>query len=65
MTDERFMRDALATAARVEGCTGDNPWVGCVIFTAAHTSDFDVDTCSAMYPQITLPRYMPPAKIIW
>ncbi len=31
MTDEHFMREALATAARVEGCTGDNPWVGCVI----------------------------------
>jgi diaminohydroxyphosphoribosylaminopyrimidine deaminase / 5-amino-6-(5-phosphoribosylamino)uracil reductase len=31
MTDERFMREALATAAGVEGCTGDNPWVGCVI----------------------------------
>jgi diaminohydroxyphosphoribosylaminopyrimidine deaminase / 5-amino-6-(5-phosphoribosylamino)uracil reductase len=30
-TDERFMREALAAAAGVEGCTGDNPWVGCVI----------------------------------
>lgn len=31
MTDERFMQEALATAAGVQGCTGDNPWVGCVI----------------------------------
>ena len=31
MTDEHFMREALATAAKVEGCTGDNPWVGCVV----------------------------------
>jgi diaminohydroxyphosphoribosylaminopyrimidine deaminase/5-amino-6-(5-phosphoribosylamino)uracil reductase len=31
MTDEEFMREALAAAAGVEGCTGDNPWVGCVI----------------------------------
>jgi diaminohydroxyphosphoribosylaminopyrimidine deaminase/5-amino-6-(5-phosphoribosylamino)uracil reductase len=31
MTDERFMREALATASQAEGCTGDNPWVGCVI----------------------------------
>jgi len=25
------MREALAAAAGVAGCTGDNPWVGCVI----------------------------------
>jgi len=31
MTDECFMREALATAAGAQGCTGDNPWVGCVI----------------------------------
>jgi diaminohydroxyphosphoribosylaminopyrimidine deaminase / 5-amino-6-(5-phosphoribosylamino)uracil reductase len=31
MQDERFMHAAMATARGVEGCTGDNPWVGCVI----------------------------------
>lgn len=31
MSDEHFMREALAAAAKVEGCTGDNPWVGCVV----------------------------------
>jgi diaminohydroxyphosphoribosylaminopyrimidine deaminase/5-amino-6-(5-phosphoribosylamino)uracil reductase len=39
MDDVQHMRRAMALAATVRGSTAPNPWVGCVIFPAAHTSD--------------------------
>lgn len=38
MDDVQHMRRAMALAATVRGSTAPNPWVGCVIFPAAHTS---------------------------
>jgi diaminohydroxyphosphoribosylaminopyrimidine deaminase/5-amino-6-(5-phosphoribosylamino)uracil reductase len=39
MDDVQHMRRAMALAATVRGSTAPNPWVGCVIFPAAHASD--------------------------
>jgi diaminohydroxyphosphoribosylaminopyrimidine deaminase/5-amino-6-(5-phosphoribosylamino)uracil reductase len=39
MDDVQQMRRAIALAATVRGGTAPNPWVGCVIFPAAHASD--------------------------
>jgi diaminohydroxyphosphoribosylaminopyrimidine deaminase / 5-amino-6-(5-phosphoribosylamino)uracil reductase len=39
MDDVQHMRRAMALAATVRGSTAPNPWVGCVIFPAAHATD--------------------------
>lgn len=39
MDDVQHMRRAIALAATVRGSTAPNPWVGCVVFPAAHASD--------------------------
>jgi diaminohydroxyphosphoribosylaminopyrimidine deaminase/5-amino-6-(5-phosphoribosylamino)uracil reductase len=40
MDDVQHMRRAMALAATVRGSTAPNPWVGCVVFPAAHASGF-------------------------
>jgi diaminohydroxyphosphoribosylaminopyrimidine deaminase/5-amino-6-(5-phosphoribosylamino)uracil reductase len=40
MDDVQHMRRAMALAATVRGSTAPNPWVGCVIFPAAHGTGF-------------------------
>ena len=39
MDDVQHMRRAMALAATVRGSTTPNPWVGCVVFPAAHAND--------------------------
>jgi diaminohydroxyphosphoribosylaminopyrimidine deaminase/5-amino-6-(5-phosphoribosylamino)uracil reductase len=39
MDDMQHMRRAMALAATVRGSTAPNPWVGCVVFPAAHAGD--------------------------
>jgi diaminohydroxyphosphoribosylaminopyrimidine deaminase/5-amino-6-(5-phosphoribosylamino)uracil reductase len=40
MDDVQHMRRAMALAATVRGSSPPNPWVGCVIFPAAHGTGF-------------------------
>ena len=39
MDDVQHMRRAMALAATVRGSTAPNPWVGCVVFPAAHAGN--------------------------